>query len=155
MLPIPLPSPEHDPFPLFPQTLLLFRVTIGTGTCDWPQRLLTLYPKCSRLHHSRALPRHPQNRQIFQQFSLLRQWNLCFEVRPVSIPLALVRSALKLPDSVLDPPLNAWTESAPEASEVDEKFEEGEVDEHEESRGGEDEDEAEEIDVSVEARQSS
>lgn len=79
--------------------------------------------------------------------TLLHERNFAFQISPIPVAFALVGSALQLPYSILCPACDARTECAAEASEVDEEFEECDVDDCDENGEGYDERETEDVDV--------
>lgn len=79
--------------------------------------------------------------------TLLHERNFALQISPIAVAFSLVGSALQLPYSILCPAGDAGTECAAETSEVDEEFEECDVDDGDEDGEGYDEREAEDVDV--------
>ena len=79
--------------------------------------------------------------------TLLHERDFAFQISPIAVAFALVGSALQLPYTILCPACDAWAECAAEASEVDEEFEECDVDDCDKDGEGYDERETEDVDV--------
>lgn len=79
----------------------------------------------------------------------MRERYIGFQIGPPTVPFALVRAPLQLPHAVLDPAVDARTERAAEARQVDCDPEDKDVEEGECDGEGDDEGETEDVDVAA------
>jgi hypothetical protein len=67
--------------------------------------------------------------------------DIFFDIGPITVTLRFIRASLQLPCPVLNPSVNPWTQRCADFAEVDQEFENTDIDDHKQNRGCNDEDE--------------